>query len=49
MTIFTFLGYNLWTRNAGKSTKGSKDSDSSLVSTENFSKTVRLAVGPQVR
>jgi len=31
------LDYNFWTRNARKSIKGSKDSDSSLFSNENFS------------
>jgi len=31
------LDHNFWTRNARKSIKGSKDSDSSLVSNENFS------------
>jgi len=31
------LDHNVWTRNARKSIKGSKDSDSSLVSNENFS------------
>jgi len=30
------LDYNFWTRNARKSIKGSKDSDSSLVANENF-------------
>ena len=34
------LDHNFWTRNARKSIKGSKDSDSSLVSNENFSKTL---------
>jgi len=33
------LDHNFPTRNARKSIKGSKDSDSSLVSNENFSKT----------
>jgi len=32
------LDHNFWTRNTRKSIKGSKDSDSSLVSNENFSK-----------
>jgi len=32
------LDHNFSTRNARKSTKGSKDSDSSLVSNENYSK-----------
>jgi len=31
------LDHNFWTRNARMSIKGSKDSDSSLVSYENFS------------
>jgi len=35
------LDQNFWTRNARKSIKGSKDSDSSLVSNENFSETLR--------
>jgi len=30
------LNHKFWTRNARKSIKGSKDSDSSLVSNENF-------------
>ena len=34
------LDHNFWTRNARKSIKGSKDSDSSLVSNENFSETL---------
>jgi len=34
------LDHNFWTRNFRKSIKGSKDSDSSLVSNENFSKTL---------
>jgi len=34
------LGHNFWTRNVRKSIKGSKDSDSSLVSNENFSETL---------
>ena len=33
------LDHNFSTRNARKSIKGSKDSDSSLVSNENFSET----------
>ena len=36
MNLF-ILDHNFWTRNAGKSIKGVKDSDSSLVSNENFS------------
>jgi len=35
--ILLFLGHNFWTRNARKLMKGSKDSDSSLVSNENLS------------
>ena len=35
------LDHNFWTRNARKSIKSSKDSDSSLVSNENFSETLR--------
>jgi len=31
------LDHNFWSRNARKSIKSSKDSDSSLVSNENFS------------
>ena len=34
------LNHNFWTRNARKSIKGLKDSDSSLVSNENFSETL---------
>jgi len=34
------LDHNFWTRNARKSIKRSKDSDSSPVSNENFSKTL---------
>jgi len=34
------LDHNFLTRNARKSIKGSKDSDSSLVSNENFSETL---------
>ena len=34
------LDHNFWTRNARISIKGSKDSDSSLVSNENFSETL---------
>jgi len=34
------LDRNFWTRNARKSIKGSKDSDSSLVSNENVSETL---------
>jgi len=34
------LDHNFGTRNARKSIKGSKDSDSSLVSNENFSETL---------
>jgi len=34
------LDHNFWTRNARKSIKGSKDSDSSLVSNETFSETL---------
>jgi len=34
------LDHNFWTRNARKSIKGSKDSDSSLVSNENFTETL---------
>jgi len=34
------LDHNFWTRNARKSIKGSKDSDSSQVSNENFSETL---------
>ena len=34
------LDHNFWTRNVRKSIKGSKDSDSSLVSNENFSETL---------
>jgi len=34
------LDHNFRTRNARKSIKGSKDSDSSLVSSENFSETL---------
>jgi len=34
------LDRNFWTRNTGKSIKGSKDSDSSLFSNENFSETL---------
>jgi len=34
------LDHNFWTRNARKSINGSKDSDSSLVSNENFSETL---------
>jgi len=40
------LDHNFWTRNARKSIKGSKDSDSSLVSNENINETLGLAVGP---
>ena len=39
MNLF-ILDHNFWTRNARKSIKGSKDSNSSLVSNENFSKTL---------
>jgi len=38
MVTLWFLGHNLWTINARKSIKCSKDSDSSLVSNENLSK-----------
>jgi len=34
------LDHNFGTRNARKSIKGSKDSDSSLVSSKNFSETL---------
>jgi len=34
------LDHNFWTRNVRKSIKGSKDSDSSSVFDENFSKTL---------
>jgi len=34
------LDRNFWNRNTRKSIKGSKDSDSSLVSNENFSETL---------
>jgi len=34
------LDQKFWTRNARKSIKGSKDSDSSLLSNENFSETL---------
>jgi len=34
------LDHNFWTRNARKSIKGSKNSDSSLVSNEKFSETL---------
>jgi len=34
------LDHNFWTRNARKSINGSKDSDSSPVSNENFSETL---------
>jgi len=34
------LNHKFWTRNARKLIKGSKDSDSSLVSNENFRKTL---------
>ena len=39
MNMF-IVDHNIWTRNARKSIKGSKDSDSSLVSNENFSETL---------
>jgi len=34
------LDHNFWSRNARKSIKGSKDSDSSLVSNKNFNETL---------
>jgi len=40
------LDHNFWTRNDRKSIKGSKDSDSNLVSKENFSERFGSAVGP---
>jgi len=39
MNLF-ILDHNFWTRNARKSIEGSKDSNSSLVSNENFSETL---------
>jgi len=36
INILFILGHNFWTRNARKLIKGSKDSDSSLVSNENL-------------
>jgi len=40
------LGHNFLTENARKSINGSKDLDSSLVSSQNLAKYFHLAVGP---
>jgi len=37
LIILFILDHNFWSRNVRKSIKGSKDSESSLVSNENFS------------
>ena len=40
INVFTTLDHNFWTRKPNRSSKVSKDSDCSLVSYENFSKTL---------
>jgi len=44
---FYFFSCNFWTRYARKPIEGSKDSDYSLVSTNDFSQKLALAVGAQ--
>jgi len=43
------LDHNFWTRNIRKLIKGSKDSDSSLVSNKTSAKYLGIAVGPLAR